>query len=82
MMDAFRPAEFFGLTNLELVRAQQYLGKLNDLDRTRNLLLRDGELDALIKLKAEYQGIRRQFNAIRKNLPYGLRPYMKSTAIK
>lgn len=67
--------EFFGLTNLQLVRAQQHLGKLNDYNRLKQLL--SGEPDeqaAVERLDTEYQRMLGEFNKIRSDLPYGLRP--------
>jgi CHAD domain-containing protein len=76
--------EFFGLTNLHLVRAQQYLGKLHDIDRLKKLL----EAQELKRskpaqkcanqLEDEITRLRREFNAIRRDLPYGLRPTVSS----
>jgi CHAD domain-containing protein len=69
--------EFYGLTNLELVRAQQLLGKLNDLHRITGLLSRfDHELvdESLSKLTKQQNNLLDEFEQIRKNLPFGLRP--------
>jgi CHAD domain-containing protein len=76
--------EFFGLTNLHLVRAQQYLGKLHDVDRLMKLLEEHGSKRSKTKekcsarLQDEISRLRREFGAIRRDLPYGLRPSVSS----
>ena len=76
-------ADFFGLTNLELVRAQQLLGKLNDLERLSQLVgaiaSQDaGSTRAMIKLQEQKLKHLGEFDAMRMNLPYGLRPSVTS----
>jgi CHAD domain-containing protein len=72
--------EFFGLTNLELVRAQQILGQTHDLDRLTPLLIGDGnQEEALATLKERRQELLSQIDEMRNRLPYGLRPQITST---
>ena len=69
--------EFYGLTNLELVRAQQLLGKLNDLHRIAGLLSKyesDLVSETLSKLTIQQNKLLDEFEQIRGNLPFGLRP--------
>ena len=66
--------EFFGLTNLQLVKGQQLLGKLHDLDRLSALMVNKNGLKSLSRLDYERQKLLAQFNEFRKNLPWGLRP--------
>lgn len=70
--------EFFGLTNLELVRAQQLLGQMHDLDRLTPLLLDEDEEEALDKLKKRRKELLAEIELMRHRLPYGLRPEMAS----
>lgn len=71
--------EFFGLTNLELVRAQQILGQMHDLDRLTPMLVHDEKQQkALEKLKAKRKELLRQIDEMRTRLPYGLRPAITS----
>ena len=71
--------EFFGLTNLELVRAQQLLGQLHDIDRLTPMLLNDDEQrQALQKAKERREELLAQINEMRPRLPYGLRPQVTS----
>jgi CHAD domain-containing protein len=70
--------EFFGLTNLQLVKAQQLLGRLNDYKRLENLLIGEELPEVASKLKAERERILVEFAGIRGALPYGLRPLMIS----
>lgn len=73
--------EFFGLTNLELVRAQQLLGQIHDLDRLTPLVSADVDSSsALAKIEEKRQELFGQFKNMRNNLPYGLRPSMTSVA--
>lgn len=72
--------EFFGLTNMELQKAQQCLGKLNDFNRLRILLSDTGNQKAKLKLEKLCQEYRKKFGAIRHELCYGLRPYVASYA--
>jgi CHAD domain-containing protein len=67
-------SEFFGLTNLELVKSQQYLGKIHDLDRMEDLMAGYSEWPALTKMHAEKKRLTQKFEKIRHNLPYGLKP--------
>ncbi|HNB24298.1 MAG TPA: CHAD domain-containing protein [Candidatus Melainabacteria bacterium] len=76
-------ADFFGLTNLELVKAQQLLGKLNDLERLSQLVgaiaAQDaGATRAMIKLQEQKLKLLSDFDVLRHNLPYGLRPSVTS----
>ena len=75
--------EFFGLTNLELVRAQQLLGKYNDISRISRLINEDEASkvlakDALSKIESQSDLLMKEFTELRKTLPYGLRPVMIS----
>lgn len=74
-------AEFYGLTNLQLVRAQQILGKLNDLHRVASLLkTSESPLanDSLSKLSDQQNKLLDDFTQFRKSLPFGLRPRISS----
>jgi len=87
-------SEFFGLTNLELVRAQQILGRIRDLYRLQEELERlKRPLEKAIArnrlspsdLKADRQLIAKelakqleQLEPVLENLPFGLRPYLAS----
>jgi CHAD domain-containing protein len=72
--------EFFGVTNLELVRAQQILGQMHDLDRLTPLLTGDPEQKvAFSKLKERRKEFLAQIAEMRTRLPYGLRPQITST---
>ena len=76
-------ADFFGLTNIELVRAQQLLGKLNDLERLSLLVgaiaAQDaGATRAMIKLQEQKLKLLSDFDTLRINLPFGLRPSVTS----
>ncbi len=78
-------ADFFGLTNIELVRAQQLLGKLNDLERLSQLVgaiaAQDaGATRAMIKLQEQKLKLLSDFDTLRINLPFGLRPSVTSVA--
>lgn len=78
-------ADFFGLTNLELVRAQQLLGKLNDLERLSQLVgavaAQDaGATRAMIKLQEQKLKLLSDFDSLRISLPFGLRPSVTSLA--
>lgn len=67
--------EYFGLTNLQLVRAQQLLGQLHDLDRLTPLLVHDDEQRlALLNLKERRHKVLNEIAEMRLKLPYGLRP--------
>jgi CHAD domain-containing protein len=71
--------EFFGVTNIELVRAQQLLGQLHDLDRLTPLLVHDDEQrHALLQLKERRHKLLTEIDAMRSKLPYGLRPQVTS----
>lgn len=77
--------EFFGLTNLELVRAQQILGKLNDLARLSKLVgdsAAESPLanESLSKLSQQSKKLLADFTEFRNNLPFGLRPSIASVA--
>lgn len=72
--------EFFGLTNLELVRAQQLLGQIHDLDRLTLILEKDKSQErALVNLERRRMQLLEDFTRMRNDLPYGLRPVMYST---
>jgi hypothetical protein len=74
-------AEFYGLTNLQLVRAQQILGKLNDLHRVETLLAESKTPlanEALSKLNEQREKLLDDFTQFRESLPYGLRPTISS----
>ncbi len=72
--------EFFGLTNLELVRAQQLLGQIHDLDRLTPLLDSDkSNQRALVNLERRRMQLLEEFARMRNDLPYGLRPVIYST---
>lgn len=72
--------EFFGLTNLELVRAQQLLGQIHDLDRLTPALKADKSSQrALVNLERRRMQLLEEFARMRNDLPYGLRPVMYST---
>jgi CHAD domain-containing protein len=72
--------EFFGVTNLELVRAQQILGQMHDLDRLTPILLHaDNEEAALAKLKTRRKELLSEIEQMRRRLPYGLRPEVTSS---
>jgi len=72
--------EFFGLTNLQLVRTQQILGKLHDLDRIKDLLAYNCPDEVGTKLEAQRRQLLQDFSLIRESLPYGLRPLLVSVA--
>jgi CHAD domain-containing protein len=72
--------EFFGLTNLELVRAQQLLGQIHDIDRlTPALQEHENERSALTALRRRRQELLKQCQPMRSHLPYGLRPSIISS---
>lgn len=74
-------AEFYGLTNLQLVRAQQILGKLNDLHRVETLLAESKTPlanEALSKSNEQREKLLDDFTQFRESLPYGLRPTISS----
>ncbi len=74
-------AEFYGLTNLQLVRAQQILGKLNDLHRVAVLLeATESPLanESLNKSNEQREKLLDDFTQFRESLPYGLRPCITS----
>src|SRR5262249_37550434 len=72
--------EFFGLTTLQLVRAQQILGRLHDLDRISDLLDGNCPDDVRLRLEDQRRQLLQDFSLIRQCLPYGLRPLWLSTA--
>ncbi|CAN5419353.1 hypothetical protein BH11CYA1_BH11CYA1_43010 [soil metagenome] len=77
-------AEFFGLTNLELVQAQQILGKHHDLTLLKEALEAaakeigsksiDGLDEARSRLVLELTSLTEEIKPLKDNLPYGLRP--------
>ena len=71
--------EFFGLTNLELVKAQQVLGQIHDLDRlTPVLQSHPGEDLALSRIRDRRAQLLKEIAAMRTRLPFGLRPHITS----
>jgi CHAD domain-containing protein len=76
--------EFYGLTNLELVKAQQLLGKIHDLDflvevisqSKKPSILDNRKLARIMDLR---QSLLQEFAQLRRHLPYGLRPSMTSS---
>jgi CHAD domain-containing protein len=71
--------EFFGVTNLQLVRAQQVLGKIHDIDRMLEILSESDNSPLLSRQKLARINLCRdaflaEFALVRKRLPYGLRP--------
>lgn len=78
--------EFYGLTNLQLVKAQQVLGKLHDLDRLLEVLKEPKESSMLDNHKLDRvhdarKRLLKEFDSLRKDLPYGLRPGIFSYAV-
>lgn len=83
-------AEFFGLTTLELVKAQQLLGKHHDLTRLLNQLNNEverlgpnkcpGLMEARSRLALELAKVFDDIQPVIKSLPYGLRPHSKSSS--
>lgn len=81
--------EFFGLTNIELVRAQQLLGKHHDLTRlTVKIRAACGKKDkapaigpCIGRIEDDLTAIEADLEQIKRSLPYGLRPYKLSTLI-
>ncbi len=77
-------AEFFGLTNLELVQAQQILGKHHDLTLLKQELAKTAEKlgggnlaglkEAESRLLLEIGALTEEIKPLKDNLPYGLRP--------
>jgi CHAD domain-containing protein len=71
--------EFFGLTNLELVKAQQVLGQIHDLDRLTPILQSNpGEELALSRIRDRRGQLLKEIGAMRTRLPFGLRPHITS----
>lgn len=70
--------EYFSLTNLELVRAQQHLGKIHDYDRLKTLIAGKGQRKSEQIIMSERAKLKRRFNRLRRKLPYGLRPSLSS----
>jgi len=71
--------EFYGLTDLQLVKAQQLLGKVHDIDRLIEILKDNNQLSAVpaekLKRLNEFRGhLLDEFGKLRKHMPYGLRP--------
>ncbi|MBX9689830.1 MAG: CHAD domain-containing protein [Candidatus Obscuribacterales bacterium] len=68
--------ECMGLTNLNLVRAQTVLGEIHDFDRLQpELELHPvGDAAALARLHDERLQLVNEFELLKKDLPYGLRP--------
>lgn len=72
--------EFFGVTNLELVRAQQVLGQVHDLDRLTPFLIdAPAQKESLARLKERRKALVHDVDKMRSKLPYGLRPQITST---
>jgi CHAD domain-containing protein len=79
--------EFFAVTSLPLVKAQQVLGKLHDFDELREVLKESKHLHVLDNATLERIATMRrevlaEFSGLRRNLPYGLRPMVVSQAIE
>jgi len=77
--------EFFGVTNLQIVKVQQLLGKIHDIDRMLEILNDGNELPSLQSSKVNRIDTFRtnlvsEFGKLRKHLPYGLRPSTVSRA--
>jgi len=77
--------EFFGLTNLQIVKAQQLLGKVHDIDRMLEILADSNKLPTLssdkrARINAFREKLLAEFGKFRKHLPYGLRPSVISRA--
>jgi CHAD domain-containing protein len=77
--------EFYGLTNLQLVKAQQLLGKVHDIDRLIEILKDNNQLSAVpaekLKRLNEFRGqLLDEFGKLRKHMPYGLRPSIGARA--
>lgn len=70
--------EFFGVTNLKLVRTQQTLGRLNDLSRLQALVAGKADLKFASQLDYQRKKLLAELEQIRKELPYGLRPQQVS----
>jgi CHAD domain-containing protein len=71
--------EFFGVTHLELVKAQQLLGQLHDLDRLTPVLVHaENQYQALTQLKLRRDQLLKDIEEMRTRLPYGLRPEVAS----
>lgn len=67
--------ECMGLTNLELVRAQTLLGEIHDYDRLEAFLQNSEEHSgAVIRLRLEREALVKDFEQLKTQLPYGLRP--------
>lgn len=71
--------EFFGLTNLQLVKAQQILGNLHDYESLEELLADKQVPEILALVKVRKNELLSAFTEIRSSLPYGLRPILIST---
>ncbi len=77
--------EFYGLTNLQLVRAQQILGKVHDIDHMLELLNEDNRIvdlgeERVDRISDSREKLLQEFGKFRKHLPYGLRPEVVSRA--
>src|SRR5271168_1901123 len=77
--------EFFGLTNLQIVKAQQLLGKVHDIDRMLEILADSNQLPTLssdkrARINEFREKLLAEFGKFRKHLPYGLRPSVVSRA--
>ncbi len=67
--------ECMGLTNLELVRAQTLLGEIHDYDRLEPVLEDvHEETGAVNRLRLERAALVNDFELLKKDLPFGLRP--------
>ncbi len=67
--------ECMGLTNLTLVRAQTLLGEIHDYDRLEPVLKTLHEhRGALARLRLERAALIQDFQKLKKDLPFGLRP--------
>ncbi|MBX9640290.1 MAG: CHAD domain-containing protein, partial [Mycobacteriaceae bacterium] len=66
-------AEFFGLSSVELVRAQQLLGQLNDIERLRIFLQdcdEDGKEEPIENLHAESEKLLESWSELKIALPF------------
>lgn len=77
--------EFFDSTHPVLVKAQQYLGKVNDLDQlARHLETKNMRLDPFLLKKQiaitikKRDEMRLKFDNLKRSLPYGFRPGLSS----
>lgn len=73
--------ECMGLTNFVLVKSQTLLGEIHDLDRLEPVLEFEHHPDdfpAIVRLKDERRQLLLQFEELKAELPFGLRPGVTS----